>query len=130
MTRNEARAIFQISPTASADEIKSRFRDLSRDIHPDKHPNNATIADLYSRVSTAYSILTGDMEPDPEPEESPSEGSQEKKKGPPAWVVRAAEVAADRQNRGLIREIAGDDDAADLFGIFARSFLSTLRKGK
>ncbi|MBZ5715269.1 J domain-containing protein [Nannocystis pusilla] len=124
VTRREALSIFQVPPDVDADAVKSKFRELSKDLHPDKHPGNQTVADLYSRVSSAYSILTGDMQPDPEPA-----AESAAKKETPKWIVRGAEVAGNKENKKLLQELLGSDDAADLVGIFARSFLGTLRGG-
>ncbi len=43
---------------ASADEIKSAFRKLARQYHPDVNPNDPTAEDKFKEVSAAYEILS------------------------------------------------------------------------
>ena len=45
-----------IPPTASADEVKRAFRNLARDLHPDRNPGKDTTA-AFQRISSAYEVL-------------------------------------------------------------------------
>lgn len=45
-----------IPPTASADEVKRAFRNLARDLHPDRNPGKDTTA-AFQRINTAYEVL-------------------------------------------------------------------------
>jgi curved DNA-binding protein len=47
--------------TATADEIKSAFRKLARETHPDTHPDDPKAEDRFKRISEAYDVL-GDTE--------------------------------------------------------------------
>ncbi len=44
--------------TATTDEIKKRYRELARKLHPDVNPDKAGAARLFADVTTAYKTLT------------------------------------------------------------------------
>jgi curved DNA-binding protein len=46
-----------LTKSASADEIKSAFRKLARESHPDAHPNDPSAEDRFKRISEAYDVL-------------------------------------------------------------------------
>lgn len=47
-----------VSREASPDEIKSAFRKLARQYHPDVNPNNPEAEEKFKEISTAYGILS------------------------------------------------------------------------
>lgn len=50
-------SILGVSKTASQDEIKSAYRKLAKQYHPDLHPNDETCAQKFKDVNEAYEIL-------------------------------------------------------------------------
>ena len=56
-----------ISPDASSEEIKSAYRRLAKQYHPDVNPGNAYHAEKMNRINAAYSMLREgryDFDPD------------------------------------------------------------------
>ncbi len=51
-------AVLGVSRGASADEIKSAYRKLARQHHPDVNPNNPEAEEKFKEVSQAYAILS------------------------------------------------------------------------
>ncbi len=49
--------ILRVSKTASADEIKSAYRKLAKQYHPDLHPNDEVAASKFKEISEAYEVL-------------------------------------------------------------------------
>jgi len=47
-----------VSRTATTDEIKKRYRELARKLHPDVNPDKAGAARLFADVTTAYKTLS------------------------------------------------------------------------
>ena len=47
-----------VSSSASDKEIKSSYRKLASELHPDKNPNNPAAAERFKAVSEAYSVLS------------------------------------------------------------------------
>jgi molecular chaperone DnaJ len=50
--------ILGIQRSASADEIKSAYRKLARQYHPDVNPNNPEAEEKFKEVSSAYAVLS------------------------------------------------------------------------
>ena len=50
--------ILGISKSASADEIKKKYRSLARELHPDKTKGDAAIEEKFKAVSEANDILS------------------------------------------------------------------------
>jgi len=50
-----------VSKGASADEVKKAFRNLAKELHPDKNPGDKITEDKFKRVTAAFDIL-GDAE--------------------------------------------------------------------
>lgn len=50
--------ILGVSRTASADEMKSAYRKLARQYHPDVNPNNPEAEEKFKEVSQAYAVLS------------------------------------------------------------------------
>lgn len=46
-----------VAPTASPDEISAAFRSLAKQLHPDLHPGDATVADEFKSLTSAYKVL-------------------------------------------------------------------------
>lgn len=51
-------AILGINKTASADEIKKKFRKLALKYHPDRNPGNKEAEDHFKAISEAYEVLS------------------------------------------------------------------------
>ncbi len=49
--------VLGVSKDASEDEIKSAYRKLARQYHPDLHPNDAAAAERFKEISEAYDTL-------------------------------------------------------------------------
>ncbi|MDE7463569.1 MAG: DnaJ domain-containing protein, partial [Clostridiales bacterium] len=50
--------ILGVSKTASEDEIKSSFRKLARQYHPDLHPGDEAAANKFKEINEAYETLS------------------------------------------------------------------------
>lgn len=50
--------ILGVSKTASADEIKKKYRALARELHPDKTKGDSKLEEKFKAVSEAYDILS------------------------------------------------------------------------
>ena len=46
-----------ISPDASSEEIKSAYRKLAKQYHPDTNPDDSYAAEKMNRINEAYSML-------------------------------------------------------------------------
>lgn len=59
LTRAERDAYdaLDLEPTATAVEIKSRFRSLAKQYHPDRNPGDKEAARMFHGVRTAYDVL-------------------------------------------------------------------------
>ena len=55
-----ARKVLGLGPSAGLKEIKRAYRSLARQLHPDTHPSDKTLADRFKIVAEAYEILTTD----------------------------------------------------------------------
>ncbi len=51
-------AVLGVKRDASQDEIKKRYRQLAKELHPDLNPDKPDVADRFKEVSTAYDILS------------------------------------------------------------------------
>lgn len=57
MAQKDYYNILGVSKTASADEIKSAYRRLAKQYHPDLHPNDAAAAEKFKEINEAYSVV-------------------------------------------------------------------------
>lgn len=57
MAQKDYYSILGVSKTASADEIKSAYRKLAKQYHPDLHPNDAAAAEKFKEINEAYSVV-------------------------------------------------------------------------
>ncbi|MGB5078331.1 MAG: DnaJ C-terminal domain-containing protein [Sphingorhabdus sp.] len=51
-------SILGVSKNADAKAIKTAYRKLAKELHPDKHPDNPKAADKFSDVTRAYDLLS------------------------------------------------------------------------
>ena len=49
--------ILGVEKTATADEIKSAYRKLAKQYHPDLHPDDKEAAEKFKEINEAYSVL-------------------------------------------------------------------------
>ena len=61
MAKKDYYAILGVSKTASQDEIKSAYRKIAKQYHPDLHPDDKQCAEKFKECNEAYEIL-GDPE--------------------------------------------------------------------
>ena len=57
MSKRDYYEILGVSKTASDQEIKSAYRRLAVQFHPDKNPNDATAEEKFKEAAEAYSVL-------------------------------------------------------------------------
>ena len=53
--------ILGVSKTASSDELKSAYRKLAKQYHPDFHPNDAAAAEKFKEINEANAVLSDDQ---------------------------------------------------------------------
>lgn len=53
--------ILGVSKTATPDEIKSAYRKLAKQYHPDFHPGDATCAEKFKEINEANAVLSDDQ---------------------------------------------------------------------
>lgn len=58
MAEKDYYKILGVSRTASADEIKSAYRKLAKQYHPDLNKNSAEAAEKFKEISQAYEVLS------------------------------------------------------------------------
>lgn len=51
-------SVLQVSPQATPADIKTAFRRLVRQYHPDLNPNNPRAAEVFQKICTAYEVLS------------------------------------------------------------------------
>jgi len=49
--------VFGLEKTATADEIKKKYRKLAVQYHPDKNPGNKAAEEKFKDISEAYEVL-------------------------------------------------------------------------
>src|SRR2546423_14672948 len=49
--------VLGVSDTATAKEIKSAYRKLSRQFHPDNNPDDTAAEDRFKEISAAYDVI-------------------------------------------------------------------------
>ena len=57
MAKKDYYAILGVSKTASQDEIKSAYRKMAKQYHPDLHPDDKQCAEKFKECNEAYEIL-------------------------------------------------------------------------
>ena len=50
-------AILGVTESASGKEIKSKYRKLARELHPDANPGDASAEGRFKEVSAAYDVI-------------------------------------------------------------------------
>jgi DnaJ domain len=57
MTIEKSYALFGLNPSASVDEIKTIYRQMAKEIHPDLNPDDPTARDRFYTLNQAYQLL-------------------------------------------------------------------------
>uniref|UniRef100_A0A0G4H6V0 J domain-containing protein n=1 Tax=Chromera velia CCMP2878 TaxID=1169474 RepID=A0A0G4H6V0_9ALVE len=73
--------VLGVSAEASWEEVRSAYRRLALQLHPDKNVGNPAAADKFMRVKSAYERLRRELEPCQEQSEAPGEGGRENGSG-------------------------------------------------
>ena len=60
-------SVLGVSPGSSEDEIKSAYRRLAKQYHPDLHPNDPTAAQRMNEINAAYEQIKNGAPPPGEP---------------------------------------------------------------
>ena len=58
MSNRDYYEILGVPRTATQDEVKSSYKKLAMQYHPDRNPNDPTAEDKFKEASTAYSVLS------------------------------------------------------------------------
>jgi molecular chaperone DnaJ len=58
MAQRDPYEVLGVNRSASADELKSAFRRLARQYHPDVNPNDSTAEDKFKEINEAYGLLS------------------------------------------------------------------------
>ena len=80
--------VLGVSPDADADAIKSRYRKLAKENHPDLHPGDAAAEARFKEIGEAWEVL-GDVDKRKKYDESqlvPKPGKKTKKTAPVGQV--------------------------------------------
>jgi tetratricopeptide (TPR) repeat protein len=57
ITIEKSYALFGLKPSASIDEIKTIYRQMAKEIHPDLNPHDPTARDRFYTLNQAYQLL-------------------------------------------------------------------------
>ena len=55
-------AVLGVASDASSSDIKSAYRKLARELHPDHNPDNPKAEDRFKEVSEAFAVLSDDAQ--------------------------------------------------------------------
>lgn len=108
--------VLGVSKTASAEDVKSAYRKLVKQLHPDLHPGDQKRAERFREVSAAYEIL-GDEE-----KRRKYDNGEIDAEGQPA---AGAQYYRDFANQGRARQYqshSGFEDLGDMSDLFSDLF--------
>ena len=117
--------ILGINRNATHKEIKSAFRKLAREFHPDIHPHNESAESEFKEINEAYEILS-----DPEKKKTYEQFSN-------YWFTnrkgKSKDVSKENSARGFDGYLTFDDFLNDLIGRFSevgQEFYSSISSEK
>jgi len=99
-------AILGVTESASSKEVKSRYRKLARELHPDSNPGDARAEERFKEVSAAYDVIGDD--------DKRAKYDEVRKMGPIGPMFRGAGGGAPGPGAGQFN--VGMDDIGDLLG--------------
>lgn len=113
-----------VARSASQDEIKTAYRKLAKELHPDLNPGNAEVEQRFKEVSQAYGILSDtDKRKRFDAGEIDASGQETPQRGFYRNYAEAGGTSGDKYSRFTFdQDFAADEIFSDLFGgAFRRS---------
>ncbi len=105
--------VLGVARTASADEIKSAYRKLAKQLHPDLNPGAPDVARRFQEVTDAYELLS-----DPARRAAHDRGEREGQSGMGGFRARGMGEDAGFHFRRSGPQPEGDDLFEHIFGMF------------
>lgn len=87
ITLEESYKLFGLQPSASIEEIKTIYRQMAKEIHPDLNPDDPTARDRFSTLNQAYQRLISARPIDPQQDVDVSEGGERSERVRVNYVV-------------------------------------------
>lgn len=110
--------VLGVGRNASQDEIKTAYRKLAKELHPDLNPGNAEVEQRFKDVSQAYGVLSdAEKRKRFDAGEIDASGQENPQRGFYRSYAEAAGTAGDKYSRfAFDQDFSADDIFSDLFG--------------